>query len=575
MLNHLTHFIFFVILISTMPVFAQSKTDSAYLLRCESVIKHYQKLPYAKDAFRALAKIKTQTDLSTAYQILDSLTAKPQGDVFWLYPMTAIYLHCYKELPESYRNKMRQTFQTYTPLRGDTENHWCMYYASLYLLGEKEKTITWFNGKTSQENVKESKEWLSKWINTTTNIGQGEFDSPLYGIFFIAPLVMLRDLAEDKNMKKSAENMLYWLLADFFVDYLDGIYTGANSRIYEYDIFSKRKTLMSNLANFLLGDKPLPSPIPQLLLFAFSDFRLPEILRRIALDRTKAYENKERKRSRDRIRYDTEKNPMVARYTYMSKNFSLGSIQRGKTEEILQHTWQLCWREHTQGEITTFFGLHPHFSAKDMGSLFPSLPKEVVKEIASSKTSYPKSNKWVGASPYEDLFQYKNTLLCLYDFSDTSAIFKEYNLFFSKDIYKEISTEHWIFAKHDFVFIALKPLVKLNLVEQINTGEKWQMNDVKGGFVLYVEEPENFTSFEGFKRQIMKTFEIQYNSQVLSVKTPQSDKLSFAYKGARTLNGKKVLPEKYPLFENPFMKAKKGNKKLIMKYKKMRLVLKL
>jgi hypothetical protein len=539
------------------PLTAQTQEDSAYWVRRQALITHYQNLPYSKDAFRALAKLKTQTDYSTAFQIIDSLTIAPQGDVFWLFPMTALYLHCYKDLPKTHKEKIKQSFHSYTPLRGDTENHWCLYYTSLLLMSEKEKQWTWFNGKTSKENIKESKEWLKKWAKTTTTIGQGEFDSPLYAMFFIAPMQLLAQFSEDVAMRKLSRKMLHWLIADFFVDYLDGIYSGANSRIYEYDIFTKRKTMMSSLANFLLGDKPLQLPIPHLLLFAFSDFRLSQSLQKMALDRSIPYESKERKRSRDRLRYHAQRQPVVARYTYMSKSFSLGAIQTGKTEEILQHTWQLCWREHKQNEITTLFGLHPYAAAEDLSSLFPSLPKEVIKEVASTKPTYPQSTKWVGASPYEHLFQYKNTLLCLLDSMPSHAVndnLFSYNLFFPKDLYKEIYLNDWFFFKHEFVFIALRPLGRLTLQEEFSQGERWQMNMGKGGFVLYADEPSHFISFEDFKQQVLTKFDIRHSNSELKVKTLGKDELTFSYAGQRKINGSIENLQKYPLFKNRFFK---------------------
>jgi hypothetical protein len=556
------------------PIFAQENNDSLYMARCQSMIDYYKNLPFHKDAFRALAKLKSNTDLSTAYRIIDSLTVHPQGDMFWLYPMTALYLYAKENLPTEYQDKIKKSFQTYTPLRGDTENHWCMYYVSLFLLSEKEKNLIWFNGKNSLENLQESRAWLYHWMETTVTIGQGEFDSPLYAMFFITPLIMLHDHSQDIQMKNRAKIMLYWLLADFFVDYLDGIYAGANSRIYEYDIFTKRKTLMSSLANFLLGDKPLQNPIPQLLLFAYSNFRLPPILYQIASDRDAPYESIEKKRSRNRIRYVSNRNPSVYRYTYMDKTFSLGSIQEGKTEEILQHTWQLCWKESKPNEITTLFGLHPYFSEYDMASLFPSLRKNVVNEIITSKTSYNKENKWVGASPYEKLFQYKNTLLALYDFSAQDIHFKHYDLFLSKDLIKNQDSSQWIFMQHPSVYIALYPLEKYELSPE-KEGERLRSHTLKNGFVLHVENPQNFISFDEFKNKIHTLFKINYNREnhSLTTQTLQGNKLYFSYKGEKRLNKKKFKTRVYPLFKSPFLHSKKGSKKLTIKHKNAVMVL--
>jgi len=37
-------------------------------------------------------------------------------------------------MPIELKQKMRDLWRTYTPYRGDTENHWAMYYTALYLI---------------------------------------------------------------------------------------------------------------------------------------------------------------------------------------------------------------------------------------------------------------------------------------------------------------------------------------------------------------------------------------------------------------------------------------------------------
>ena len=73
---------------------------------------------------------------------------------------------------------------------------------------------SWYSGKSSEENFKEAEGFLNYWIKTTTTIGQGEFDSPTYMIVYLAPMLTLYQFAEDPIMKKKAEMMVHYLLAD-------------------------------------------------------------------------------------------------------------------------------------------------------------------------------------------------------------------------------------------------------------------------------------------------------------------------------------------------------------------------
>jgi hypothetical protein len=556
-----------------------------YRLRADSVIEYYKNLPFAVDAFRAMVKLNKGYDVETALKIIDSITYRPRGDMFWFYPVMSMYLYGEKNIPPNYKKKIRESLKNYTPYRGDTENHWMMYYVSLYLAAQtwsNEEGSTWFNGKNSKENFEDAEGWLNFWMQTTTTIGQGEFDSPIYAAWFITPLFMLYQFSKDPVMKTKAEIMLNWVLTDFFVEYLDGIYCGAHSRIYQYDILTKRKTLLSLTGTFFLGDRPIfhkdgtpwnltyNSPI-----YAMSGYKLPEIIYNIATDRSIPYIHKERKRSRNRIRYYEEKNPIVTKYNYMTKNYSLGGIQYGWTEEILQHTWSLNWKSVRENEITTFFTIHPYFSDFDMASLFTTLRKTVVPDVVGSKTTYDKEDKWVGSSPYEKLFQYKNTMIGLYDFSSKDVIYKHYNGFFSKDLLERIEDPSgWIFCRSPYVYFAFYPLQPYEWIEEQN-GWKLRSVNEKNGFILEVKMPEEFKSFNDFQKNIKSNFidKIELGQLKVTYKNLDGDELEFDYSGTRKINGKIDDPRNYKLFDSPFVQSDVGSNKMEINYKNKKLIL--
>ncbi len=221
-------FLLFVFLFTVQNLFGfdYKKYLKDYKKRCDSVVSYYSKLPYQRNAILALSKIADKKDVPTALRIIDTMTMKPSGDMFWFYTMTALYCYTKDDLPVEYRKKIRSAFNEYTPNRGDTENHWLMYYTSLYLISQvhpHEDGSTWFNGRSSDENFKDADSYLKEWMRITTSVGQGEFDSPHYGDLYFTSLIMLRQFCNDPVMKKKAEIMLDWFLADFFIDYFDGI----------------------------------------------------------------------------------------------------------------------------------------------------------------------------------------------------------------------------------------------------------------------------------------------------------------------------------------------------------------
>ncbi|HEY9188935.1 MAG TPA: hypothetical protein VIR55_13660 [Ignavibacteria bacterium] len=565
---------------------SQSDYEKSYRKRADSVIEYYKKLPFRVDAFRAMVKLNKGYDIPTALQIIDSLTYNPKGDMFWFYPAVALYCYGKDNMPPEYKAKMRQAFKNYTPNRGDTENHWMMYYTSLYLISQEfpgEDGSTWFNGKSSEENFKDAEGWLNFWMKTTSTIGQGEFDSPIYGIWYVTPLYLLYQFSKDPVMKKKAEIMLTWVIADFLEEYYDGVYTGAHSRLYPYDIFVKRKSQMSFLAAYLLGDRPLfyPDGSPYNLqynspIYALSDYVLPEIVAKIAKDRSTPYEVKEIKRSRNRIRYYDERNPIVAKYNYVNPDYAMGCVQIGWTEEILQHTWSLDWKSVKKDEVTTFFTIQPYYFADDMCSLFPEYKKYIVAGVVSSKTEYDKETKVVGSSPFEKLFQYKNTMIGLYDLTSERVKYKEYVGFFPKDLLvREEDPSGWIFCKANSVYFAFLPLKPYSWAEDKDVF-RLISTDQKNGFILEVKGVNEIKSFEEFKSRIKKNKVIKTNfdkNMKISYTNLDGITLEFSYDGLRKVNGNDYLPLKYKLFDNPFMQAEVGGEKMIIQYKGEKLIL--
>jgi hypothetical protein len=560
--------------------------DKAYRQRCDSIITYYKNLPYGPDAYRAMVKLATKTDIPTALKIIDTLTIKPRGDMFWFYPIMSMYLEGEKNMPAAYKAKLRQALKNYTPFRGDTENHWVMYYASLYLAAQSwpnEPGPTWFNGKSSTENIKDAEGWLYHWMNLTTTIGQGEFDSPAYMTFYLTPMFMLYQHAQDPLMKKKAEIMINWLLADFFIDYLDGVYCGPHSRLYEYDILDKRRSMMTKTAAFFLGDRPLfdgkgqpVNFIGNCLVYALSDYKLPDILYRIATDRTVSYESLERKRSRNRVRYYDERNPVVDKYDYMTAEYSLGSIQWGHTEQILQHTWALNWRADKPGEVTTLFTLHPYYSERDMCSLFTSLRSTIVADVVGSKTTYDKEDKMVGSSPYEKLFQYKGTLIGLYDLGSPDVTYRHYDGFFSKDLLERKEDKSgWIVCRTPHVYFAFLPLQPYQWIEE---KQAWRLrsSEIKNGFILQAKQPAEMASFAAFEKAVTSTKveRIDLNRDPhIRYTNMDGQIMEFSYSGTRLRNGKVDDPKSYPLFESPYIKSAVGSGKMFLEYKNQKMVL--
>ena len=181
--------------------------------------------------------------------------------MFWMFPVTAIaYLDQGQLTPEA-RRALRDSWRTYMPYRGDTENHYLLYYTSLYLMSQmypEDGPRTWYTGNSAAHNLEESRRWIEYWVHLTTTRGQGEYDSPHYISEYVIPMSYLAQWAKDPAMKKRAAMMLDYLIADYAAENLDGTWAGAHSRVYDRQLLEPSLNASNQFgwAWFGLGGRP-------------------------------------------------------------------------------------------------------------------------------------------------------------------------------------------------------------------------------------------------------------------------------------------------------------------------------
>lgn len=536
--------------------------------------------------FYAAAKLIRGKDLQTGIRMIENLLPDPSASsrgMFVIYELMAAYLCGEKILPEVLKGKIWNSFKTRPLYRGDTENHYVMYYTGLYLAAQTWKGFSgdyWYTGKSSNENFKEAEDFLNYWIKTTTTIGQGEFDSPTYMIVYLAPMLTLYQYAKDPVMKKKAEMMVHYLLADFAVEHLQGMYCGAHSRDYPYDAVEPKRAPSTGWAWLFFGQTE-PIMRAEVLAAALSDYQMPEIIYNIATDRSEPYIHTETKRVRNIIRFNKDRNPPVYKYSYMTKDYCLGSMQGGILQPIQEHTWDVTFV--SDKPYCSIFTLHPYVSDFELGMFFPEEKKFTVEEVARFHTYYGKENKWTSSSPYEQTFQHKNVLLVLYNIPKGTQ-FEHIDGFFPKNLeqivrinFKKDSPieSRWIFCREKNTFIAYFPLKPYDWIEEeIN----WRLrsSDLKNGLIVEVANAENYSSFEDFQNKI-KSNQLDIsnfdNSLTIKYRTSADDNLQFTYAGPKLLNGNSINYKDYKLFKGPFLNAEVGSEKLEIRYQNQKMIL--
>ena len=548
-------------LIDTLGIRALIKRDS---LKAGHILHPRHRM----DAMEAVILINNGLDPVFGNEIIINEARKPfRGGMFYIHDIMGAYLYTGDRLSKEAKEAVRQSLRKHTIYRGDTENHWLLYYAGLYLAAQtfpNEPGSEWFNGRSSQENLRESREWIEHWMDLTTTLGQGEFDSPTYITVFLAPLYSVYQFSNDPVFKEKARVMLDWVWADYAVDYLDGRYAGAHSRDYTYDAVQPEIAPAVAWGWLHFGSESLARYEITNLISAFSDYRVPVAINNLANDRSQPYTQYERKRTRHIIRHSDRKNVPVYKTLHMTSTYALGSIQGGILQPIQQHTWDVTWPG--KGSYHTVFSLHPYYEGKELAMFFPEEEEWLSDEVDRYHVVYTDPNKWNSSSPYESTFQHENTLIVLYDIPE-GANHQHIDGFFPKNlIVRETDETGWIFMDTGTAWLAWYPLADYEWIEEeIN----WRLRShfPRNGLIFEAAQYSDYANFDDFKRQIRSNIvdvtrfssdgEITYTSS-------NSTHLRFGTDGKRFRNGELVDLTTMPLFDGPRIQSVKDERAIIV-----------
>lgn len=523
------------------------------------VLDHIASIPLRNDFAMVAARIHQNIGVDSAYKQLDTLLSRAYGDMFWMYGCAGLYYATADVLRPQYKSRIRQCWKHYTPYRGDTENHFLMYYGSLFLMAQAWPDLSdtdWFMGKSSKEIYDESKEYLDHWMDETVRNGQEEWDSPRYGYYYITPLALLAEYTKDKRMKHQFEMMLEYELASYAADYLNGSYCGAHSRVSDECAIDLHAAEIETYGNYFFGEDggqarldTLAALHPDIAFAAITSFKCPEIISHIATDRSEPYEQFSLKRGRQMLRdmdkwsstdssHDSTFHAPVYKYDYMTKDYCLGSMKGGIVQPIQQQSWSLVFNSDKHHNIIT--GLNPYVSQDELGMFFPEYPSFMLERIGSTKASYTSENKWEGGSPYERIHQQENKLMAVYEFPD-SVKYPQVDLFIPSGIrwVDKLSTD-WIVLRWDSIFIG----VLINNQYDTLTIASGTRIRIKGHKVVYDILCSNS------RESKLKEFESELNS----------------FDGPVSIFIEHHRGRDW-LFHSPYLESKKGSGILTMRYK--------
>jgi hypothetical protein len=532
------------------------------------------------DASIIAAKLARHEDADLCSRSVIQMMKDPGSGPFWMFPTVAMaYLGRDQLTPEA-QKAIRDSYRHVMQLRGDTENHWAMYYTSLYLISElypNEPATSWYSGKSSEENLAEARDYLISWMDLATTIGQGEFNPTHYIGEYAIPMLFLSSWAKDPAMRQRGHLMLDWLFADLAENTLNGVLRGPNARTDDNSVIERWNALASFFSWILFDNTPPTASYGSwgnYFAAAARNYELPEVIYRIAVDRPQDFIQRDLKRTRRRWRNSDVLMAPVYKTTYMRHDYAVGSYQGGLADPIQTHVWDVTWDvPDPRGVHNTMFSVHPISSGDDMQTYFTELPDQMIKGVTrESKPSYDSPDKFLGGSRFERVFQDHDTVIALYDIPPGTR-FPHINGFFSKDL-KNLTEDPsgWIFAQGGATYLAYRPLASYTWEKSAS----WAKEDkgdrrlysphLKNGTIVQAASASEFKSFDEFKKAIIALplkFQLEPVPKV-TFTTLRGVVMACTYGEAPLINGQRVDYSKWKLFEGPYLNAEKGSRKLTL-----------
>jgi hypothetical protein len=541
-----------------------------YRDRADSIQAFFRTGAAGDNYFSALARIMSAGQRDEGIAMLRKLVMTKSTEVLERYRLSAVYLFASDFLPDSVASRMRYIWATVPVNLLYDEHDRVLYYSTLYLMTEKlGPAQSWFNGRSSADNHADAADFLRTWMADVTREGQQEFDSPTYGPLFIASMLLLHRFTADAEMRLRAETMTTWLLADYAHEYLGGWYGGAHAREELYSAMHPIESQFSALAWLYFGDGPQVYALEQLLA-SFCDYRPPEAVVELAVRKLKPFEAFEMKRSVDRLRNDSTRARLVPKYTYIDPTYMIGSIPGGVTQYREQHTWDATWPSLT--EQSTIFTMQPYAEQDGLSDFFPHSPITCYRLVTMMDPYYATITKTVGGSPYERIFQHRNTVIALYDIPDI----KRFPLcvgFMPKDV-KSFDNDslrtRWITMDAGDVYAAYYPF-KPFVIYPEDIGQRLYSRDRRNGAIVQIVNRSEAGNYKDFVAKIraskidLRDFD---DKRTVRYTTIKGDALSCTFDGSLSVNGKEQTFDTSKLFQSPWLDCTRGTGVLRIKTRK-------
>ncbi|MBT3605758.1 MAG: hypothetical protein HN521_22060, partial [Candidatus Latescibacteria bacterium] len=473
-----------------------------------------------------------------------------------------------KELSEGTLDHIRGIMTQGLHHRGNTENHWLMYYVGHLLAAEmwpNEPTL--WNGLCPSVVRDEAMRWLGGMIDRTARTGHHEYDSPQYHGWHVTPMIALADHAQDDGLREQAKKMATLLIADMALEYFEGAWAGGHAREgYRENTWHYAGTSAALMPYYFGDEREDAMHIqPGMCPAVTAHYQPPVLFANIARERSVPRIIKKTKAPRTIYRHVEGETKPVRKYTYLSQSFALGSTQlglpNGSGAPIDLVSWDLTWCAPKHEGIVTCN--HPYLSPKRFSAFLSEAPQSVGRSVAAPKPALQNPDRLSGASPFEQMMQCENAMIILYRIpEDDTAPYV--NLYLPQSV-RWVEKNGWIVGDMNDFYLGLRPIgaYRWESIKEDNHVDGWllRIEDVNAGLVVEAVEANSVASFDAFCEAITQCDLDLHDWQdqgVVRYDAWNGRRLEMAYDGDHLVDGEGIDYDAWPLYGGPGIEAPLG-----------------
>ena len=528
-------------------------------------------------------------------------------------------------LPEEYAQKIENTILNFKYWLDEpnevhacffTENHQILYHSAEYLMGTlyPDKIFT-SNNKTGAWHAEHALPFIRRWIDWRTRFGFSEWLTDGYYCEDINALLGLAYCAEEDDIRLRALMLVDMLMFDIAVNAKDGYLCGTHGRIYSRSLVRPEGQGISPICALYWGEGNMNSFSDVTALLAVYDYKIPEAIRKAALDKPDVMRNYERMSINvaDSKYYGVDPADFDNIMLYWGIQAYSDRLVIDNSLKVYPYwNWMVnrvkAYKEMydrcDEAGIPSVSGT-PDYTAMTQVDIFayktPDYSLSCAQDFRKGKMGYQqhpwsaylgdgvqvftsspgsvdylaRPNQLAGNLNLPRAAAYENVLLCIYRIMPDFVDYLFSHAYFPRDNFDEVAeSDGWVFGRKANAYIALRSLqparwldVNMNAFSrgfpdiQIEKSFDYMAPGHANVWVTELGSKAQNGSFAAFCERF-KGVVIEGDTLSCSYNSPSQGKITFGWIKPLVVDGKTVQLHDYKRYDNPYCNAEFNTERL-------------